>query len=117
LLAASTTASSRPSPPCHKVTICATRSNWQEVVRQIPSDDPNKAGQLTFEDVEVTDARMVRANRAELTLRRRPRFVRHEKKWQKKKRLQMESRYLRLKEGVEQLKTYIRFKKENAPED
>jgi len=36
-----------------------------EVIRQVPSDDPNKAGQLTFEDPDLADARMKRQNRAE----------------------------------------------------
>lgn len=43
----------------------ARRSVWSEVVRQIPSDDPNKVGQLTFEDPDLADARMLRALRAE----------------------------------------------------
>lgn len=38
---------------------------WQEVVRQIPSDDPSKAGQMVFEDVDLADMRMGRATRAE----------------------------------------------------
>lgn len=42
-----------------------TRSVWSEVIRQIPSDDPNKAGQLTFEDPDLADTRMLRALRAE----------------------------------------------------
>ena len=41
------------------------RSLWQEVVRQIPSDDPSKAGQMVFEDVDLTDMRIGRATRAE----------------------------------------------------
>ena len=41
------------------------RSVWQEVVRQIPSDDPQKAGQMTFEDVDLADMRIGRAQRAE----------------------------------------------------
>ena len=42
-----------------------TRSVWQEVIRQVPSDDPNKVGKLTFEDPDLADTRMVRAMRAE----------------------------------------------------
>ena len=42
-----------------------SRSVWSEVIRQVPSDDPNKAGQLTFEDPDLADARMSRAIRAE----------------------------------------------------
>ena len=42
-----------------------SRSVWSEVIRQVPSDDPNKAGQLTFEDPDLADARMSRAVRAE----------------------------------------------------
>ena len=45
-------------------------------------------------------------------LRRRMRFVRHEKGWMRRKRLKMERRYLRLQEGVEELKAYIKFKQE-----
>lgn len=41
------------------------RSVWQEVIRQVPSDDPNKLGKLTFEDPDLADTRMVRAIRAE----------------------------------------------------
>lgn len=42
-----------------------SRSVWGEMVRLIPSDDPQKAGQMTFEDVDVTDMRIGRAARAE----------------------------------------------------
>mmetsp|Transcript_826 Transcript_826/g.1355 ORF Transcript_826/g.1355 Transcript_826/m.1355 type:complete len:153 (-) Transcript_826:52-510(-) len=87
-----------------------------EVIRQVPSDDPNKAGQLTFEDPDLADARMKRQNRAEMPLRRKPNFARHEKGWQRRKRLKMEKRYLRLKEGVDELKNYIQFKQDNKPE-
>eukprot|EP00585_Thalassiosira_rotula_P006603 CAMPEP_0196133750 /NCGR_PEP_ID=MMETSP0910-20130528/2839_1 /TAXON_ID=49265 /ORGANISM="Thalassiosira rotula, Strain GSO102" /LENGTH=151 /DNA_ID=CAMNT_0041393501 /DNA_START=15 /DNA_END=467 /DNA_ORIENTATION=+ len=87
-----------------------------EVIRQVPSDDPNKAGQLTFEDPDLADARMKRQNRAEAPLRRKPNFSRHEKGWQRRKRLKMEKRYLRLKEGVDELKNYIQFKQDNKPE-
>lgn len=45
-------------------------------------------------------------------LRRRVRFVRHEKGWMRRKRLKMERRYSRLQEGVEELKAYIQFKQE-----
>ena len=38
---------------------------WQEVIRQVPSDDPNRVGKLTFEDVDLADTRMARAIRAE----------------------------------------------------
>lgn len=48
-------------------------------------------------------------------LRRRPNFVRHEKKWMRKKRLKMEQRYLRLQEGVNELKAYIKFKQVSFP--
>jgi len=41
------------------------RSIWTEVVRQIPSEDPQRAGQMTFEDVDVADMRIARALRAE----------------------------------------------------
>eukprot|EP00584_Thalassiosira_punctigera_P014738 CAMPEP_0172552828 /NCGR_PEP_ID=MMETSP1067-20121228/47218_1 /TAXON_ID=265564 ORGANISM="Thalassiosira punctigera, Strain Tpunct2005C2" /NCGR_SAMPLE_ID=MMETSP1067 /ASSEMBLY_ACC=CAM_ASM_000444 /LENGTH=147 /DNA_ID=CAMNT_0013340891 /DNA_START=52 /DNA_END=492 /DNA_ORIENTATION=+ len=87
-----------------------------EVIRQVPSEDPNRAGELTFEDPDLTDARMKRMVRAEEPLRRKIKFTRHEKKWMKKKRLRMEKRYLRLKEGVEELKAYIQFKQDNKPD-
>ena len=48
-------------------------------------------------------------------LRKRPNFVRHEKKWMRRKRLKMERRYLRLEEGVNELKAYIKFKQDNKP--
>ncbi len=32
---------------------------------QVPSEDPNKVGKLTFEDPDLADTRMVRAVRAE----------------------------------------------------
>ncbi|KAL7440465.1 hypothetical protein ACHAXH_005539 [Discostella pseudostelligera] len=139
-----------------------TRSVWSEVIRQIPSDDPNKVGQLTFEDPDLADTRMLRALRAEgmredgglsdiiyvlnfvgrvtshrrpyfvspklifahelslllhhaAPLRKRPNFVRHEKEWMRRKRLKMERRYLRMQEGVEELKAYIKFKQDNKP--
>lgn len=41
------------------------RSVWSEVIRQVPSDDPSKAGQLTFEDPDLADTRMLRAVRSE----------------------------------------------------
>ena len=44
-----------------------SRSVWSEVIRQVPSDDPNKAGQMTFEDPDLADSRMLRAVRAEGT--------------------------------------------------
>ncbi len=47
------------------ITQHSTRSVWSEVIRQIPSDDPNKVGKLTFEDPDLADARMLRALRAE----------------------------------------------------
>ncbi|KAL3796326.1 hypothetical protein ACHAWO_008995 [Cyclotella atomus] len=89
------------------------RSVWQEVIRRIPSEDPQKAGQMTFEDVDVSDMRIGRALRAEAPLRKRTKFLRHEKGWMRRKRLKMETRYLRLQEGVDQLKSYIKFKQEN----
>ena len=46
-------------------------------------------------------------------LRRRVKFVRHEKEWMKRKRLKAERRYFRLQEGIEELKTYIKFIQEN----
>eukprot|EP01082_Thalassiosira_pseudonana_P007487 g6548.t1 g6548 contig23:717965-718530(-) len=92
------------------------RSVWQEVIRQVPSEDPNKAGSMTFEDPDLADMRMGRANRAEAPLRRRTKFVRHEKGWMQRKRLKMERRYLRLQEGVEEMKNYIKFKQDNRPE-
>lgn len=54
---ASTLLPSRPS--------IQSRSVWQEVIRQVPSDDPQKAGQMVFEDVDVADMRIGRAMRAE----------------------------------------------------
>ncbi|KAL3788044.1 hypothetical protein HJC23_008388 [Cyclotella cryptica] len=92
-----------------------SRSVWQEVVRQVPSEDPQRQGQMTFEDVDVADMRINRATRAEAPLRRRTKFVRHEKGWMRRKRLKMETRYLRLQEGVEQMKAYIKFKQDNKP--
>eukprot|EP01083_Nonionella_stella_P037852 103138_1 len=92
------------------------RSVWIEVVRQVPSEDPNKPGQMEFEDVDLADMRMVKALRAETPLRRRPNFVRHEKQWQRRKRLKMERRYMRLEEGVKELKAYIKFKQDNKPD-
>ncbi|KAL7489697.1 hypothetical protein ACHAW6_015442 [Cyclotella cf. meneghiniana] len=97
------------------VQVIQCRSVWQEVVRQVPSEDPQRQGQMTFEDVDLTDLRIVRATRAEVPLRRRTKFVRHEKGWMRRKRLKMETRYLRLQEGVEQLKAYIMFKQDNKP--
>jgi hypothetical protein len=41
------------------------RSVWQEVVRQVPSEDPQRQGQMTFEDVDLADMRIGRAARAE----------------------------------------------------
>ena len=38
---------------------------WLEVIKQVPSDDPNKQGQLTFEDPDLADARILRTMRAE----------------------------------------------------
>eukprot|EP00579_Thalassiosira_antarctica_P000924 CAMPEP_0201865562 /NCGR_PEP_ID=MMETSP0902-20130614/408_1 /ASSEMBLY_ACC=CAM_ASM_000551 /TAXON_ID=420261 /ORGANISM="Thalassiosira antarctica, Strain CCMP982" /LENGTH=133 /DNA_ID=CAMNT_0048390343 /DNA_START=39 /DNA_END=440 /DNA_ORIENTATION=+ len=92
------------------------RSVWIEVIRQVPSEDPNKAGQLTFEDPDLADARMFRAMRAEAPLRRKPNFSRHEKGWMRRKRLKAQKRYLRLQEGVNELKAYIQFKQDNKPE-
>eukprot|EP00986_Skeletonema_menzelii_P012451 scaffold6879_cov150-Skeletonema_menzelii.AAC.4 len=91
---------------------CSIRSVFSEVIRQIPSDDPKKQGMLTFEDPDLADARIGRNIRGESPLRRRMRFVRHEKGWMRRKRLKMERRYLRLQEGVEELKAYIKFKQE-----
>eukprot|EP00573_Skeletonema_grethae_P011641 CAMPEP_0201697178 /NCGR_PEP_ID=MMETSP0578-20130828/9829_1 /ASSEMBLY_ACC=CAM_ASM_000663 /TAXON_ID=267565 /ORGANISM="Skeletonema grethea, Strain CCMP 1804" /LENGTH=157 /DNA_ID=CAMNT_0048183273 /DNA_START=14 /DNA_END=487 /DNA_ORIENTATION=- len=88
------------------------RSVFSEVIRQVPSDDPQKQGMLTFEDPDLADARIGRNIRGESPLRRRPRFVRHEKGWMRRKRLKMERRYSRLQEGVEELKAYIHFKQE-----
>jgi hypothetical protein len=48
-------------------------------------------------------------------LRKRMRFVRHEKGWMRRKRLKMERRYSRLQEGVEELKAYIKFKQDYRP--
>lgn len=92
------------------------RSVWSEVIRQVPSEDPQKAGQLTFEDPDLADIRMLRANRSERPLRSKPNFVRHEKGWMRRKRQKMQKRFLRLQEGVNELKTYIKFKQENKPE-
>lgn len=47
------------------VQVIQSRSVWQEVVRQVPSEDPQRQGQMTFEDVDLTDLRIVRATRAE----------------------------------------------------
>ena len=38
---------------------------WLEVIRQVPSEDPNRAGQLTFEDPDLADMRVNRVMRAE----------------------------------------------------
>lgn len=93
-----------------------TRGRSPPRIKQIPSDDPNKAGQLTFEDAEVADARMLRAHRAEAPLRRKPVGKRHEKAWMRRKREKMEKRYRSLEEGVYELKNYIKFKQENKPD-
>ena len=49
-------------------------------------------------------------------LRRKPNFARHEKGWMRRKRLKAQKRYLRLQEGVNELKAYIQFKQDNKPE-
>ena len=59
---------------------------------------------------------MLRAQRAEVPLRRRPNFARHEKAWMRRKRLKMEKRYNRLQEGVNELKAFIQFKQDNKPD-
>jgi len=41
------------------------RSVFSEVIRQVPSDDPQKQGMLTFEDPDLADARIVRNIRGE----------------------------------------------------
>ena len=41
------------------------RSVFSEVIRQIPSDDPQKQGALTFEDPDLADARIGRNIRGE----------------------------------------------------
>lgn len=42
-----------------------SRSVWLEVIRQIPSDDPNRRGELTFENPDLADMRMRRADNAD----------------------------------------------------
>jgi hypothetical protein len=60
-------ASARQAQGCSAVgaSLNQIRSVWQEVIRQVPSDDPNRVGKLTFEDPDLADTRMVRAMRAE----------------------------------------------------
>ena len=48
-------------------------------------------------------------------LRRRKKFLRHEKGWMRRKRMKMERRHLRLHEQVEELKTFIKFKQDYRP--
>jgi hypothetical protein len=45
--------------------IISIRSVFSEVIRQIPSDDPQKQGTLTFEDPDLADARIGRNIRGE----------------------------------------------------
>ncbi len=44
---------------------CQSRSVWLEVIRQIPSDDPNRRGELAFENPDLADMRMRRADNAD----------------------------------------------------
>ncbi len=53
---------SQPSPSIITISI---RSVFSEVIRQIPSDDPQKQGALTFEDPDLADARIGRNIRGE----------------------------------------------------
>ena len=58
--------SSSSIPQINNTTCRSVQSEvWSEVIRQVPSDDPNKAGQLTFEDPDLADARMLRTIRSE----------------------------------------------------
>uniref|UniRef100_A0A7S2KT48 Uncharacterized protein n=1 Tax=Skeletonema marinoi TaxID=267567 RepID=A0A7S2KT48_9STRA len=95
--------------------LSSIRSVFSEVIRQVPSDDPQKQGMLTFEDPDLADARIVRNIRGESPLRRRKKFLRHEKGWMRRKRMKMERRHLRLHEQVEELKTFIKFKQDYRP--
>mmetsp|Transcript_23556 Transcript_23556/g.46861 ORF Transcript_23556/g.46861 Transcript_23556/m.46861 type:complete len:146 (+) Transcript_23556:36-473(+) len=95
--------------------LSSIRSVFSEVIRQVPSDDPQKQGMLTFEDPDLADARIVRNIRGESPLRRRKKFLRHEKGWMRRKRMKMERRHLRLHEQVEELKAYIKFKQDYRP--
>jgi len=45
--------------------LLSIRSVFSEVIRQVPSDDPQKQGMLTFEDPDLADARIVRNIRGE----------------------------------------------------
>ena len=53
--------------PSSKI-IISIRSVFSEVIRQIPSDDPQKQGALTFEDPDLADARIGRNIRGECKL-------------------------------------------------
>lgn len=46
-----------------------SRSLWQEVIKQVPSQDPNRRGELTFEDPDLADMRMKRVVKAEGEIR------------------------------------------------
>lgn len=50
----------QPSP-----LVISIRSVFSEVIRQIPSDDPQKHGSLTFEDPDLADSRIGRNIRGE----------------------------------------------------
>src|SRR5210317_1666137 len=52
----------QPQPSSILISI---RSVFSEVIRQIPSDDPQKQGALTFEDPDLADARIGRNIRGE----------------------------------------------------
>jgi hypothetical protein len=52
----------QPQPSSITISI---RSVFSEVIRQIPSDDPQKQGALTFEDPDLADARIGRNIRGE----------------------------------------------------
>ena len=45
--------------------LLSIRSVFSEVIRQVPSDDPQKQGMLTFEDPDLADARIGRNIRGE----------------------------------------------------
>ena len=70
---------------------------------------------LTLLFTTTTTLHALRYNYCLAPLRRRTNFVRHEKQWMRRKRMKMERRYLRLQEGVEELKAYIKFKQDNKP--
>ena len=44
-------------------------------------------------------------------------MLRHEKGWMERKRLKAERRYLRMEQGVEELKLYIKYIADNEGDD